>query len=188
MCISSPIIITLGSNGFRLTSIARGVDFDLNGDGTRERVSWTAADGDDVFLWMDRDGNGVVDGGHELFGNVTPLSWTTSGPAALHGFQALDWFDRPENGGRRDGWIDTRDMVFDRLRLWRDSNHDGVSQSDEIRTMSEARLERISLDITETEREDRHGNQFKYKARVQFSTAGGGRVYRLAFDVYLGSR
>lgn len=187
-CVASPVLLTLGSNGFHLTSVDGGVDFDLNGDGTVERVSWTAADGDDAFLWLDRNGNGVVDGGQELFGNVTPMSWTAFGPPASHGFEALGWFDLRENGGVTDGWIDISDSVFQRLRLWRDSNHDGVSQSDEILTPSEARVERISLSITESRRRDRYGNLFRHRARVQFLSDLGARVNRLAYDVYLGTR
>jgi hypothetical protein len=72
--------------------------------------------------------------------------------------------------------------LFDRLRLWRDSNHDGVSQSDEILTLSEARVERISLAFTESDRRDRHGNLFKYRSFVQFSTARGNSIYRLALN------
>lgn len=186
-CVASPIVLTLGSNAFRLTSIDGGVDFDLNGNGTVERVSWTAADSDTVFLWLDRNDNGVVDGGHELFGGVTPLSWTTSGASAPHGFEALGWFDRGENGGVSDGWIDSRDAVFGQLRLWRDSNHDGVSQLEEILTLQEGRIEGISLDITESRRRDQHGNLFRYKAHVRALNERGVRVNRLAYDVYLGT-
>lgn len=187
-CVASPILLTLGPNAFHLTSIAGGVEFDLNGNGTRERVSWTAADGDDAFLWMDRNGNGVVDGGHELFGNVTPLSWTTSGPSASHGFEALGWFDLTANGGDSDGWIDSDDSVFNRLRLWRDSNHDGVSQNSEILTLSGARIQRISLRIFESRRRDQYGNLFKYRAQVEGLNDQGARVSRWAYDVYLGTR
>jgi hypothetical protein len=187
-CVSSPILLTFESNAFDLTSIAGGVDFDLDGDGTRERVSWTAAGSDDAFLWMDRDGDGVVDGGHELFGNVTPMSWTTSGPWGSHGFEALGWFDRTANGGTADGWIDSGDLVFERLRLWRDSNHDGVSQPAEILTLSAARVERISLAIVESSRSDKDGNLFRYKVKVELLNEHGGRVNRSAYDVYLGKR
>lgn len=187
-CRISPVLLTLGPNAFRLTSVDAGVDFDLNGDGTLERVSWTEADSDDAFVWMDRDGNGVVDGGHELFGDVTPLSWTTSGPKAAHGFDALGWFDLARNGGFSDGWIDNQDAVFGELRLWRDSNHDGVSQADEILTLAEARVERISLQIVESRRRDRHGNLFRYRAHVESLNDQGAPVRRLAYDVYLGKR
>lgn len=187
-CVASPILLTLGSNAFSLTSISGGVEFDLNGDGIRERVSWTAADNDDAFLWMDRNGNGIVDGGQELFGNVTPLSWTLSGPSASNGFEALGWFDLSANGGVPDGSIDSNDAVFSLLRLWRDSNHDGVSQDGEILTLSSAHIQWISLTTFESRRRDQFGNLFKYWAHVQALNHQGAPVSRWAYDVYLGTK
>jgi hypothetical protein len=181
----SPVLLTLGPNAFRLTSIDGGVRFDLDGDGTVDRVSWTAADSDDAFLWMDRNGNGVVDDGRELFGTFTPLSWTMFGPAAAHGLDALAWFDLTANGGVSDGWIDSRDRVFNMLRLWRDSNHDGLSQAGEILTLAQAGVTRISLEISESRRRDRYGHLFKYKAQVQSLNDQHAVVRRLAYDVYL---
>ncbi len=82
-CGYSPIVIATGpAKQYKFTSNADGVRFDLDNDGIAEQLSWTEAGSDLAFLALDRDGNGTIDNGTELFGNFTL-------PGSPNGFAAL---------------------------------------------------------------------------------------------------
>lgn len=146
-----PLVFDLDGDGIETTGISETnpIMFDVNADGVATSTGWVSAD--DALLALDRNGNGTIDNGAELFGDATPLS---AGGVAVDGFDALADLD-----SNSDGVIDANDTEFANLRLWRDLNQDGVSQSNELFTLAALNVASINVASTEHLAELANGNQ-----------------------------
>jgi len=180
-----PLIVDTARDGYRLTSVDDGVRFDLNADGIPEHVAWTRLESDEAFLALDRNGNGRIDDGSELFGNHTPAYADRWDVTTANGFEALKFTEGPSYGpAHLDRQIDSRDAVYRRLVLWRDLNHNGISEPEELQPVAESGLLAIGTDYRNRRRVDRHGNQFRQRSSVVWE---GGEFDHI-FDVWLNWR
>jgi len=156
---SSPIVIDLDGRGFWLSSLANGVWFDIDADGIAERTTWSHRGSRDAFLVLDRNGNGRVDDGQELFGNRTRFK---NGNLAPNGYDVLAELEITEGNG--DGLIDSADPVYWDLLVWWDRNHDAVSQPAELLTLEKAGIVGLSVVYRVSFDRDEHGNRLRYQS------------------------
>ncbi len=93
-----PLVINFSGAGTQLTDLK--FEFDLDSDGTNELINAPAVGSG--LLAYDKNGNGVIDDGSELFG-----------PSSGNGFTELASLDDDKNG-----WIDENDTAFTRMKIW----------------------------------------------------------------------
>jgi hypothetical protein len=166
-----PILIDTADEGFHLTDAADGVMFRNDPDSSELRLSWTDPNFHNGWLALPK--NGKVESLSELFGNFTPQP-PSDDP---NGFRALAVYDL-----NHDGVIDAADPIYSKLRVWIDSNHDGIAQPEELHSLQELGIERISLDYHESRWTDQFGNQFRYVSAIADSDAPRDKR---TYDVFL---
>jgi archaellum component FlaG (FlaF/FlaG flagellin family) len=178
---TDPLILDLDGDGLETVGINSGnpILFDHDGDGVKAATGW--ANSDDAFLVLDRNGNGSIDSGRELFGDSTPLA---AGGTAADGFAALA--EEDTNG---DGKVDSLDARFVNLRLWRDLNQDGISQADELFTLASQSITSLNVAKTANSQVLANGNEIADLGsfvRADGTTSTFGAIEQLA-DVNLAS-
>lgn len=177
-----PILIDLSGAGFPMSSEQNGVPFNFSGNGPVQ-LSWTEKGADVGWLVLDRNGNGKIDDGAELFSNLSPQP--AGVPGGKNGFRALAVYDLPANGGNGDGWITAKDAIFSKLLIWVDRNHDGISQPNELFTMQQAGVRAISVQYQAARSTDANGNQFRYRGEIVWQKPVNGQQTAATYDVLL---
>ena len=133
-----PLALDLDGDGIETRSADGKVVFDHNGDGVKTGTGWVHSD--DGLLVLDRNSNGTIDNGGELFGLDTVKA---DGTKATDGFDALSDLD-----SNNDDVFDSNDTRFADVRVWRDLNQDGISQSNELSTLAANNIRSIDLSKT----------------------------------------
>lgn len=170
---STPIVLSFGGESVRYST--GGGDFDLTGRGYNVSTDWPTAT--TPWLALDRDGNGSIDSGAELFGSATRLA---SGAFARHGFEALAELDDDA-----DGVLTEADAAFASLRLWADQNGDRLSQADELVSLKEAGVTSLSLDMSVVPHCDARNNCERERSSFTFEGPDGEPRTGAAIDVHL---
>ena len=137
-----PLVLDLDGDGIETIAHnkSNGAFFDNDSDGLKVATGWVKSD--DGLLVFDRNGDGVINDGTEVFGDNTQLE---NGEKALHGFEALADLD-----SNKDGKIDKNDKLFDHLKIWRDLNHDGISQEGELFNLKDLEIKSLNLAYQDT--------------------------------------
>jgi Ca2+-binding RTX toxin-like protein len=176
-----PLVLDLDGDGIETTGITGNSPtlFDHDADGTRTGTGWIKPD--DGLVVLDRNGNGLIDSGRELFGDETLLP---NGSKAPDGYAALAQHDA--NG---DGRISSADAVYSQLRIWQDANQDGISQAGELRTLADLGIASIGLQGTQANVDLGNGNSMPLQGtftRMNGSTGMSG-VAQLSGSLLLAS-
>ncbi|MDO5639519.1 MAG: calcium-binding protein [Neisseria sp.] len=164
--IVDPMVLDLDGDGIEVMAAKQyqGALFDFNKDGIRVSTGWIKPD--DGLLVIDRNGDGVINNGGELFGDAVVLA---DGAVAAHGYAALAEFD--SNG---DGKVDEADEQFADLRVWRDLDSDGISDGGELFTLNELGIQSLNTAYQNTNTGLGNGNILAQKGSYTKSDGSTG--------------
>ncbi|MDU4982535.1 MAG: hypothetical protein E6258_08080, partial [Campylobacter ureolyticus] len=159
---NSPIIIDLNKNGITSTKLNNTIYFDHDNNNFKEATSWI--DKGDAFLALDKNSNGLIDNGNELFGNhtISNTRFKYTNNKATNGYEALKAYDL--NG---DNIIDSKDEIYDKLLLWKDSNQNAITDKGELIKLKDSGIVSIDLNYKNTNTDEK-GNTIKQSSTVTF--------------------
>ena len=163
-----PLTLDLDGDGLETVGIDAGrlVYFDHDSDSVKTATGWIASD--DGFLAIDRNGNGTIDNGAELFGDSTPLA---DGGLASDGFAALA--EQDTNG---DGQVDASDANWSELKVWRDLNQNGISEADELQSLDEIGIRSLTVEAQSHSQTLGNGNRVADLGRFEWADGRAGEI------------
>lgn len=154
--LKTPLLIDLDGDGITTLPIEHGIKFDYEGDSNPINTGWASKNSG--FLVIDKNNDGIVNSGQELFGDHTRLP---NGVIASDGVMALTALD-----SNYDGLIDDRDSVWSELKIWQDLNSNGISEGNELQSLIDIGLKNINLSFTKDSIIDEHGNIHEFNSTV----------------------
>ncbi|MBI5568598.1 MAG: hypothetical protein HY914_01500 [Desulfomonile tiedjei] len=167
-----PLVLDLDGDGIETTGVKARAHFDHDANGFAEQTAWIQSD--DGILVFDRNGDGIINNGWELFGDQTILR---TGQKAANGFEALaEWDDN------KDGKIDAADPAFSQLRVWQDVGEDGYSFPEELHTLDELGIKSISLASTIINVTDAQGNTQNRIGSFEWEDGTSGQIADYGFQ------
>ena len=182
----SPIVLNLAGAGMieTINPQVSNVKFDLDANGLKETLGWIKAG--TGLLAIDLNDNGRIDDGRELFGESTRIIGTKDN--AEDGYIALAQYD-----SNKDNMIDSKDAVFNKLKVWVDLNQDGQSQPHELKTLADLNITKIATDYTEVAKDKQiqsdgyqEANIVKYESKY-WGPQQCGEKGCASYDVFFGS-
>ena len=168
----SPLVVDLDGDGVETVGVSEGVYFDHDGNGFAEKSGWVGKD--DGILVRDINNNGTIDNGTELFGNNSVLS---SGENALNGFEALKELD-----SNKDGVFNSSDEAWNTVKVWKDSNQNGMVDNSELLSLEQANIAGINLNYNEQEHADDNGNTHAQTGTIIKTDGSSGTITDVWFD------
>ncbi|WP_447863805.1 calcium-binding protein [Kluyvera sichuanensis] len=153
---TSPIILDLDGDGIETRGLQDGIFFDHDGNQFAENTGWVGAD--DGLLVLDRNNNGEIDTGQELFGSNTRLN---DGSLAKNGYAALQELD-----SNQDGIINQDDEAWQQLQVWQDRNGNASVDEGELLSLEDAGIAAINTGYKNSNLVDQQGNAHKQTGTV----------------------
>ncbi len=157
-----PMAIDLDGEGIETIDINDSqIYFDVDNDGFREQTGWISKN--EAILAIDKNGNGKIDDQSEMFGSTTKT-----------GFEELKELDT--NG---DGIINSQDVDFNKIRVWRDLNENGVTDEGELKTAEETGIKAIYTNSYKMNGAN-NNNLITEKATIQYTDGTTKDLYDVA--------